>query len=123
MTPGEKALVHQIHPAKLATDVTASVVSTVLLWNHDLVGGLVVLFLPPIIATALVMRFVPLEPYRDSPAGRYITCYMTTAAQAARGIGALAMSIGAWSRSRALILLGLAIIAVAWGWGLARKVG
>jgi hypothetical protein len=31
---GEKVLYHQIHPAKLAADISASLVSTYLMWRR-----------------------------------------------------------------------------------------
>ena len=34
MQPAEAVLVHHVHPAKIGADITASVVSDVLLWKH-----------------------------------------------------------------------------------------
>jgi hypothetical protein len=39
-------LLHQVHPAKLGTDITAAAVSTMLLWRHHLWPGLLVRYLP-----------------------------------------------------------------------------
>jgi len=36
----EKILFHQVHPAKLATDILASIVSLYFFWQHDLVTAL-----------------------------------------------------------------------------------
>jgi hypothetical protein len=47
LTLRERFLVHQVHPAKLATDIGASAVSTVLFWQHRLVLGLLVFAVPP----------------------------------------------------------------------------
>jgi hypothetical protein len=58
VTLKEKVLFHQIHPAKLATDVGAVVISLYFLWQHDLVIGLLTHFTPPPIASAAVIRFV-----------------------------------------------------------------
>ena len=57
MTLQEKSLYHQIHPLKLATDIGATFPSLCLLWQHQLVFGLVVTFVPSIIVSALVIRF------------------------------------------------------------------
>ena len=63
----------QIHPAKLATDVTAELASTVLLWRHRLVAGLVVRLVPAVVATAVLMRQTDdLDWLRASAAGRYV---------------------------------------------------
>jgi hypothetical protein len=32
-------LVHQVHPVKLAFDISASVISNLLLWRHTLAAG------------------------------------------------------------------------------------
>jgi hypothetical protein len=123
LTTAEKALYHQVHPAKLATDITSSLVSLWMFWNHLLGWGIVVTFVPPIVASALVIRFVDLEPLRESRAGRYLSRYMTPATQAARLAGAFAMAAGAWIHVWLVVLLGLAVIVAAWARGLARSFG
>ena len=114
MTLREKALYHQIHPAKLATDILAEPISLYFFWRHDLALGLATHVLPPIIASALVMRFADLEPLKASPLGRYVGRHMTRTVEAARLAGDLVMVAGAWLRSPWLIALGLAIVAAAW---------
>jgi len=49
-------LFHQVHPAKLGTDVAAAIVSFYFLWRHELVLGLLLHFIPPPIASLIVMR-------------------------------------------------------------------
>jgi hypothetical protein len=56
MTPNERYLVHQIHPAKLGTDMGASVVSTVLLWRHRRLAVLAALVVPAPVASAVLLR-------------------------------------------------------------------
>jgi len=114
MTLREKALYHQIHPAKLASDIMAEPISLYFFWRHDLALGLATHFLPPIIASALVMRFADLDPLKASPLGRYVGRHMTRTVEAARLAGDLVMVAGAWLRSPWLIALGLAIVAAAW---------
>jgi hypothetical protein len=71
----ERYLVYQIHPAKLATNVSVSVGSTVLFWQPRLVPGLLVFTVPSPVASALVLAW-DLSGYRDSAVGRYVlaTC-------------------------------------------------
>ena len=113
----ERYLVHQIHPAKLATDIGVSAVSTMLFWQHRLVPGLVVFTLPAPIASALTMR-ADLSAYRDSAAGRYVLAHMPPSMQAIRALSAITMAVGGWRRRPALILAGAALVALGWSHGL-----
>ena len=79
MTLKEKILFHQVHPAKLATDIIAAIVSLYFFWQHDLIVGLVTHFIPPPIGSAAVMHFANLEPYKNSRLGSYLARYMTPA--------------------------------------------
>jgi hypothetical protein len=117
----EKALYHQIHPAKLAIDVLAAVVSLYFLWRHQLVIGLVTHFAPPIAASALLLRFGNFERQKTGVFGRYIAWHMTRAVEALRLGGDLVMAIGAWFRSPALIIGGLMIVLAAWISGPLRR--
>ncbi|HXQ12351.1 MAG TPA: hypothetical protein VN805_15250 [Caulobacteraceae bacterium] len=114
MTFREKALYHQLHPAKLATDILCEPVSLYFFWRHALWLGLATHFLPPILASALVMAVVNLEPLKASPLGCYIGRRMTRPIEAARLAGDLVMVAGAWARLWWLIALGLAIVVAAW---------
>jgi len=114
MTLREKALYHQIHPPKLATDILTEPVSLYFFWRHDLWIGLATHFLPPIIASALVMRFVDLEPLKASPLGRYVGRHMTRTVEAVRMAGDLTMVAGAWLRSPWIIATGAAVVVAGW---------
>ena len=122
MTLKEKLLFHQVHPAKLATDIGAAIVSLYLLWQHQLVLGLLTHFIPPPIGSAAVIRFAELDSYKNSRLGAYLVRHMTPIAQAARLAGDLITVGAAWYQSFAGILFGLAVIAAAWsyGWVLGR---
>ena len=122
MTLKEKFLFHQVHPAKLATDIGAAIVSLYLLWQHQLVLGLLTHFIPPPIGSAAVIRFADLDSYKNTRLGAYLLRYMTPIAQAARLAGDLITVGAAWYQSFAGILFGLAVIAAAWsyGWVLGR---
>ncbi|GAC1566385.1 MAG: hypothetical protein NVS3B14_08210 [Ktedonobacteraceae bacterium] len=61
MTPQEKTLYHQIHPLKLATDISAEIVSDYLFWKHKLLAGLIVLYIQAVDASLLIMRLDDLE--------------------------------------------------------------
>jgi hypothetical protein len=114
MTPQEKALYHQIHPLKQATDISAEIVSLYLFWKHRLLAGMLVMFVPPVIASTLIMRLANLETYRQSALGRYIGEYMTPSAVALRILGTIITHTGAWFRKPALIPLGLLTVLLGW---------
>ena len=114
MTPQEKALYHQIYPLKLATDISAEVVSLSLFWRRKLLAGVLVLLVPPIIASTLIVRWVDLETYKQSAFGRYLRRCMTPSAVMVRLLGTVVTHLGAWYRRPMLIALGLAIILLAW---------
>jgi len=118
MTNREKYIYHQVHPVKLLVDFAAGFISLYPLWHHQLVAALLVMLMPPPIASFLVMRFADLEPYRNSGFGRYTARYMTHAVEAARLIGMGVMAVGAWYQSVLAVAAGLAIIALAWSRGI-----
>ena len=121
MNLSEKVLYHQIHPAKLATDIGAEFVSLYFLWQHQLLLGLATHFLPPIFASALLVPFGSFEFQKNSRFGRYIAWHMTRAMEATRFAGDIAMVLGAWSRSPPVIAVGLLVIIAAWTSGLLRR--
>lgn len=118
MTFREKQLYHQIHPLKLATDISAEIASLYLFWKRKLLAGLIVALLPPVIASTLIMRLVDLERYKRSAFGRYIRSYMTPPVVAARILGTVVTHVGAWYRRPGLIPLGLMIVLLGWMRGL-----
>lgn len=117
MTLSEKALYHQIHPAKLSTDVSAAVVSLYFLWQHQLWIGLATHFLPPVIASALLIRFGNFDAQKNSRFGQYIRSHMTRGIEAIRFAGDIVMAVAAWCRFPAFIAVGLMIGIAAWGSG------
>jgi hypothetical protein len=76
-------------------------------------AGVLVLLVPPIIATTLIVRWVDLEPYKQSAFGRYLRTYMTPFAVMVRLLGTVVTHLGAWYRRPSLSALGLAIILLA----------
>jgi len=118
MTLKEKALYNQIHPLKLSTDILAAAVSLYFFWFHLPVPALILHFLPPVIVSALLIRYANLEPLKDTALGRYVGLNMTRTIEAIRLFGDLVMIVGAWMHDVLLIAAGLIIIAGAWGNGL-----
>jgi hypothetical protein len=55
MNRRERVLYHQIHPAKLLTDVGTAAVAAALLWMHHPVLALVVGFVPSIIVSVVLV--------------------------------------------------------------------
>ena len=106
MTLQEKVLYHQIHPAKLAVDISASIVSGYLVWQHQVLLGIVIAFAMAIVGSLLVMRFCDLEWLADSRLGRYVAWHMTKPIEAWRMGGQIVMWIGCWYHQWATILLG-----------------
>ena len=84
MTSRERVLYHQIHPAKLSTDVIAAVISLYCFWQHWLWMALILHFLPPIVASALVIQWADLDRQRRSAFGVYVKRMMTRTVEAVR---------------------------------------
>ena len=72
MTLKEQYLFHQIHPLKLLTDWARGLIALYLLWRHELAVALVIMLIPPPVASWLVMRFANLKRQRQSVFGRYV---------------------------------------------------
>ena len=117
----EKVLYHQIHPAKLAADVTGSFISTYLLWRHRFGPAMLTAFVPAILASVLVMRFADLEPLKQSRFGHYIRQFMTRRIEAWRFAGQVVVWVGAWSHQSWLIAAGVVAVIAAWMSGRWRK--
>ncbi|HEY8209272.1 MAG TPA: hypothetical protein VIG99_17410 [Myxococcaceae bacterium] len=113
----ERLLVHQIHPAKLATDISVAIVSTVFFWRHEWVAALAVIAVPAPVASALLMRS-DLSRWRATAAGQHVLTHMTTPMMAVRSAGAVVMALGGWWRSPALIAASVALIVLGWSRGL-----
>jgi hypothetical protein len=113
----EKILFHQVHPAKLFTDVVASIVSLYFFWMHELWPGLAIHFIPPPVASALVLRYASLERIQDSRTGAYLVRFMTPAAQGARLVGDLITIFAAWLHAWIAIAVGFLLIIGAWSYG------
>jgi hypothetical protein len=92
----EKVLYHQIHPAKLFTDISTALLSLYLLWKHRIGAALLVMFVPPVCVSFVLIRRADLDRYRRSRLGSYIRQYMTHMIEAVRFTGMAMMAVGAW---------------------------
>ncbi len=104
MSIQERILYHQIHPVKLATDIVSAILALYFFWRHNFIAGIVVGFIPPIIASTVIMQSVDLEPYRRSALGQYIARYMTRTMEFVRFTGFVVAALGAWYHS--VVILG-----------------
>jgi hypothetical protein len=110
----DKVLLHQAHPAKIAADVTASVVSDVLLWKARPKAALAVRVLLPVTGSLAVLGLADLDALASTARGRYVLAHMPPTAQALRLAGDALMGLGARRRSFPLLLTGAAVIAAGW---------
>lgn len=114
MRLAEAALIHQVHPAKIGADVTASIVSNVLLWKDRPKAAIVVRIVVPAAGSVAVLGLADLDAVVQTRRGRYVLVHMPPSAQAVRLAGDALMGLGARRRSCVLLLAGAAVIAVGW---------
>ena len=119
----EKELYHEIYPLKLFTDWTAGLIALYVLWQHQIVLGPVVAFVPPIPASFLIIRTANLERIKQSSFGCYVRRYMSNSVRLIRLTGNVIMMIGAWYHLLYLVPIGLIVIVLAWSGGLVFKRG
>ena len=120
MTLQEKTLYHQIHPLKLATDISTAVVSCALLWIHRAPTALVVGLIPSILISLLLIGFADLASLKHSRFGDYVRKHMTRKVEVLRLLGMGIVWHGAWSHWSWEIATGLLVIGAAWTWPLSR---
>jgi len=56
MTLRDRILLHEIHPAKLVTDIGSGVLCLYFLWQHSLQLAILFAAVPPLLASGLVIR-------------------------------------------------------------------
>ena len=110
-------LLHQVHAAKLATDVSAGIVSGWLMWQRRVPAALLAGFLPAVIASALVTRR-DLSELAETRRGRYVLMHMPPAAQALRLAGQVVVWRAEYEHRLAGIAVGHVLIAAGWSHGL-----
>jgi hypothetical protein len=114
MNSREKLRYHQIHPAKLAVDWLSAIIALFPMWEHKVVLGVIIAFVPPVLASYLIVRLVDLSRYKSSPFGKYMAAHMSAWLQFVRMFGFVLMLFGAYNRDILLIACGLALILLAW---------
>ena len=72
MTLNERALYHQIHPLKLATDWGTAFGAAFLFWQHRPGFAPLLGFIPSVVVSIVLITWIDLERYRDSSFGRYV---------------------------------------------------
>ncbi len=121
LTFRERVLYHQIHPLKPATDWATAFIAAWFFWRHDLMLGLVVGLVPPIVVTALLMRFANLAYLKETALGRYVALHMNRAMEAVRVTGLVIFWVGAWARQLWMLPVGVAVVLAGWMRGLRRR--
>ena len=114
MRLADKAVVHQVHPAKIGADLTASVISNALLWNGRPKAAIAARVLLPVAGSLAVLSLADLDALATTWPGRYALAHMPPSAQATRLAGDALMGVGAHRRSVALIIAGAIVIAAGW---------
>ncbi len=117
----EKALFHQIHPAKLLVDWGTALASCWLFWRHYVALGIVVGFIPSLAASALMLRYGDFTEEAASRAGVSLRAHMTPAMQALRLVGVFVLWTGAWRHSIGSMVAGLLVIVAGWARTLAMR--
>ena len=112
-------LLHQVHPAKLATDIGAGIISDWLMWHRRVPAALLASFPPAMTASAILMRR-DLSALRGTRRGRYVLAHMPPSAQAVRFAGQLVAWRAAYRHSLAGIVAGHLIVIAGWSYGLIR---
>ena len=111
----EKKLYHQIHPLKLATDVGVMPPAVYFLWNHRILPAVMIAFMPPMLVSAVMMKWTPdLEGLKRSALGRYVRAHMTPAIEVARLLTLIPMAYGGWVHDFRFIALGFVILVLVW---------
>ena len=110
----DKVLVHQVHPAKIGADITASVVSNALLWQGRIKAALAVRAVLPVAGSVAVLTLADLDALAQTAPGQYVLAHMPPSAQAVRLVGDALMGLGARRHSVALLLAGATVIAAGW---------
>jgi hypothetical protein len=118
MNRDDKLLYHQIHPAKLAVDIATSAASAWLLWRGQLWLAMLVGWLPSVIVTAAMVRWMDFSRQRDSSFGRYVVHHMTRQATAVRLAGQLVMWLAAWLHAAWGIAVGALVVIAGWTYSL-----
>jgi hypothetical protein len=121
VTFAERALYHQIHPAKVFTDVATLVLGIDLFWGQFLLPGLLIAVVPPFLVSASLIHETELEGYRRSGMGAYMRRFMPPSAQALRLFGVALAFYAALHHLPAGVFAGLALVSACWANGIVPR--
>jgi hypothetical protein len=121
MSFAERALYHQIHPAKLFADIATALIGIDLFWRHELAAGLIIALLPPVLVSAVLVSEGDLERYRSSAMGSYLRRFMPPWVQALRMFSVAFAFYAAWYHVPAGVIGSLALVAACWANGIVRR--
>ncbi|MGZ4466603.1 MAG: hypothetical protein ACXVYY_14780 [Oryzihumus sp.] len=113
-------LLHQVHPAKLATDCAADAVSTWLMWRGRPRTALFVAHLLAAVASTAVSRR-DLSALGATRRGAYVLHHMPPSAQAVRYLGQLVAWQAAYRHRPWGVALGHVVVAAGWSHGLVAR--
>ena len=122
LTRNQRMLVHQVHPGKLAVDIGASAVSNLLLWRGNVVAGVAVRYVAPVLGTALVLRLADLDSLAATRRGKYVLEHMPPPMMGIRLGGDMLMAIGAWKHRPAWLAAGAGLVLIGWSGGLLGRI-
>ena len=119
MTFEEKRLYHQIHPIKLFVDLSTALGSTFLLWQRSVIAAILLGFIPSMMVSFALIKYVDLDFYKSSMMGRYINRYLNSrTVDGLRFTGFFVMLIGGWYHDLRVLAIGSCIIVACWSYGL-----
>ena len=72
MRLADGAVIHQVHAAKIGTDVAAAAVSNVLLWRDRPTAAMAVRVILPVAGSAAVLGLADLDGLSRTRRGRYV---------------------------------------------------
>ncbi|MFZ4620718.1 MAG: hypothetical protein ACOYNS_09175 [Bacteroidota bacterium] len=121
MTLIEKNLYSQIHPLRLFTDWVTGLYACYLLWYQELIPAMITAFIPSLIVSLVIVRFVNLEKVKNSPFGRYFKRTYNRTIDLTRFGGFVIMACASWMQFLPAVAVGLAVIIGTWTYGLFAK--
>lgn len=110
-------LLHQVHTAKLATDIGADVISTWLMWRRRPGLAVLVAHTAAAAASAAALARGDLARLRASRRGRYVLANMPPSAQALRYLGQVVAWHAAYRHRPAGVIAGHILVVAGWSYG------
>lgn len=110
----------EIHPFKISADIFGGIIGIYLLWQHYLILALSITYLPSFATGFLLMKYVNLEKYKNSKAGRYIKD-KSLLFEMISFMGQAVIGLGAWYHNMSVIVIGAFTIGFSYSHGLFKK--